>query len=333
MKFNKGLFAFFSFIVVISTVTSIYQISYQRRFIDLANIETSPQTLNKYENVGLGLFHLANPKINCDATLAALNPLPVLNISWLYNTFGNNFSCLRKLMTDSRLVSLQTHLINEPGHRNSRLGSYEFLSGVGTIYQWQARLIKGDKVLKRKFFKYVKPLQKLLAENLGNQTECLINPGLESNITNKRAAKTLLSWTREAFPNCSIVWNPVSTAALSFTKIGADLYESHGVRPKVVKNKCIVNMDGTDINFPERYSRNARFHKLGQPKNWINAGRDLQAYMQNYSNICPLVFLWVTEFNCIDPNSDKFVDPRKRRCDYKPDVTPLVVREILNLLK
>lgn len=264
-------------------------------------------------NVGLAPFAIAHRRFQCKKFLQAVDQLDYLHIAWLYHTFGKKYGCLRTLMHDPRLETLETNLINEPGHRNRRLEKHEFLYGISSPQKYDRLLKSRNKKLRKKFFKYVAPLQKLLADNLQPHTQCLINPGLESNVSD-RAGKVLVEWTREAFPNCRIVWNPLKAAPGRREKAKADLIEGHGHTPNV-KAPCLTNLDGTDISFPQRKSNAEKNYTIGH-KNWINSGASLQQHLEAYANRCEVAFLWVAEFNCIDPNlrPGGFEPPLKRKC-------------------
>lgn len=269
-------------------------------------------------NVGRAPFALAASNFQCSAFLKSIRKLPVWHIAFLYNTFGTNYRCYKKLIRQSkgRLATVEVNLINEPGHRNRRLGSYEFLHGISSPKAYEKLLISENAKLRQKFAKYVKPLKAQLAL-LPPNTQCLINPGLESNVSEK-AGRVLIQWTREEFPNCRTVWNPLDA---SFRKqgsmAGADLLEGHGVTPPLEK-ACIFNLDGTDISFP---SRKSRLPEGG----YVEAGNSLQQVIATYAQKCEIVFLWTVEDNC---NYDtRFVDPRRRDCRRAKSVFPLTAKE------
>lgn len=266
-------------------------------------------------NVGRAPFSLTAPGFACTKFLRSIRRLPVWHIAFLYNTFGNNYRCFNKLARSSKLVTVEINLINEPGHRNRRLGSYEFLHGISSPKKYQGLLLKEDPKLRKKFAKYVKPLKEKL-KVLNPSVQCLINPGLESNVSDK-AGQTLVKWSREEFPNCRIVWNPMLAATHSTGYAGADLLEGHGQNPPL-KDACILNLDGTDISFPKRKSKNPE-------GNFIESGNSLQQLITTYSSRCEIVFLWTVEDNC---NYDsRFIDPRKRNCSRAAPIFALTAKE------
>lgn len=264
-------------------------------------------------NVGRAPYSLMDPKFRCDQFVRSLRRLPAWHIAALYHTFGDSYRCWDRLMKSPKMQTIELALLNEPGHRNHRLGSYEFLASIPSPADFNRLLINQDQHLKDRFTKYVKKAQEKMAE-LPPQVQCLINPGLESNVS-EQAGKVLISWTKELFPNCRVIWNPVTAPAKGHLA-GADLVEGHGPQPPVFP-ACIVNLDGTDISFPERPSSSP-------DGNYIESGRPLLSYIEEYANRCELVFLWVAEDNCAE---SKFKDPRSRSCRSQDKVFPLVAKQ------
>lgn len=285
--------------------------------LDIAASTTPPEleaTDRGLLNVGRAPFAIAHKRFQCRNFLNSLDNLQVLNIAFLYNTFGHKYDCIKNLMHDPRLARLEINLINEPCHRNRRCESHEFLAPIGTPQKYDQLLKAKDAKLKARFDKYVVRLQELLAGHLQDWTTCYINVGLESNV-GERATKTLVQWSREAFPQCKIVWNPLKAPGKPAKAVGADYVEGHGPGPKLI-GPCITNLDGTDINFPKRTSVAVKTYVEGQPKNWVNAGSALQSYAQEYANKCEMTFFWVVEDNCNNSGVvSGFVPPLKRGCN------------------
>jgi len=283
----------------------------------------------KLVNVGRAPFAIAANKFDCKSFVSSLKDLDFVHISWLFNTFGTKYSCLNKILDDPRLITLQTNLINEPGHRNRRLEKHEFLYNISSPQKFDQLLKSRNPKLKAQFDKYVGPLQDLLVSRLQPQTECLINPGLESNVSS-RAAKVLNEWAREAFPFCKIIWNPIAKANTPVNS-GADLIEQHGWEPTFKTHSCTFNNDGSDINFPERKAGSALAHEKDplSPKNYVNSGNALQYEIQEYANQCKVIYLWTVEDNCFayDNVTAPWAPPTKRPCKVGP-VNRLVAKEI-----
>jgi hypothetical protein len=275
----------------------------------------------KIGNVGRGVFSLMSPSFNCNEFMKSVRRLPVLHIAALYNTFGNDFRCWDRLAQDPRLQTVELNLINEPGHRNGRLGKYEFLHGIESPAEYDRLLRSRNPRLKARFVKYVQ-LAKRKVESLPANVQCLINPGLESNVSSQAGA-VLMEWTKEQFPSCRTVWNPLSATKRKTSVIkGADLVEGHGPYPPLTTS-CVANLDGTDISFPERPST--------LKDDSIESGRPLMQYVASYASRCEVVFLWTVEDNC--NFTTKFIDPRARNCRGAGKVFHLVGREVEKAMK
>lgn len=285
-------------------------------------------------NVGRAPFAIAHNKFDCKGFISSLKDLDFIHVAWLFNTFGTKYSCLNKILADPRLVTLQTNLINEPGHRNRRLEKHEFLYNISSPSKFDKLLKSRNPKLKAQFDKYVAPLQDLLVSRLQPQTECLINPGLESNVS-ARAGKVLVQWTREAFPFCKVVWNPLAKAK-DTQGTGANLIEQHGWSPSFSTNSCIFNNDGSDINFPGRKAASAIAHEKDEnsPKNYVNSGNALQSTIEELANQCKIAFLWVGEDNCFnyDGQGAPWVHPTRRSCKAGP-VNKYVAKEVAHAHK
>lgn len=291
------LWAIFSFIVIACNPVASQ------------TIETDVAKSTGLTNVGLAVFNLTAPKFNCTGYLESTRGLSALHVSFLYNTFGNDFSCLKRVLADPRLESIEIALINEPGHRNKRLGSYEFLFTEGSVSDWNRKVGRKDARLKTKLAKYVVPLQTVLSENLRPETQLFINPGLESNLSDT-SGRVLIAWTRELFPNARIVWNPLSARPARRKATRADVLEGHGLNPNL-NEPCIYNMDGTDVSYPNRPALGESNHQEGQSKNWVQSGAPLRQLIEEYANRCEVAYVWTQESNGLSYKTG-FKDPRKR---------------------
>lgn len=290
--------------------------------------ETPPAGLS---NIGFAAFNLTAPTFNCSGFLNAIAELETLHIAFLYNTFGNDFSCLIKILKDPRLETLEVHLINEPGHRNRRLGSYEFLFGVGSVSRYD-RLVKSkNAALKRKFIKYVSPLQKVLSANLQPHTSLFVNPGLESNLSD-RSGKVLISWTRSMFSDARVVWNPLLPKPKRRANTRADIIEGHNLSPNI-NEPCIYNLDGTDVSYPGLPALGEKEHKEGESKNWVQSGRPLHQLLETFANECEVAYIWTAESNGLDRKETRFVDPRKRNHNISESIYKIIMKDILSLNK
>ena len=277
-------------------------------------------------NVGYAPFNLTANDFNCSGFLEAIQPLKELHIAFLYNTFGNDFSCLDVILQDPRLKTLEINLINEPGHRNNRLGKYEFLSTVGSVGAWNQKLKTHNKNLKQKFVTYVDPIKQFLSGRIQAHTSLLINPGLESNLS-VQAGKVLISWTRESFPDARIVWNPHRVALTTRKYVGADIVEGHGLYP-ALKEPCVYNMDGTDV----KYNNRPALGEDSGTKNYFHSGTPLFQQLEKYANRCEVAFVWTQEGNGLSYKRG-FKDPRKRNNFIPTSMYKQIMKDIIRVQK
>jgi hypothetical protein len=249
-----------------------------------------------------------------------MDKLDAWHVAFLFHTFGTEYACFDKVAANPKLASLQINLINEPCHRNRRCGSYEFLAEIGSPKEYDRLLRAKDKQLHTRFKEYVAPLKEKLS-TVPSAVSCLINPGLESNVS-AQAGKTLIEWARSEFPRCRIIWNPNRVEGKEAAVTGAELMEGHGLSP-AISGACIYNMDGTDISFPERPSRAGRGRAVDAPA-------DLRTLIIDYAHRCELAYLWAWESNCL-VSERTFTDPRKRDCSKTGDAYKLIVDEVARL--
>ncbi len=223
------------------------------------------------------------------------NGLKKINKAILWNTFGNDTSCLEQYLADPKLESLEIHLINEVCQRHGNCGEYEFLHDI-SLKEYRRKLIKQNQELTDKLNQYLAIPSAFLKEKLQKNTKCFISPGLESNL-NTEAARNLIEIIKPHFPQCKIVWNPVGNNP-DHKPIPGTIFETHGSDPDM-QAPCIADLDGEDISFPQRAAILPNFIEHSK----------IPEYFSKY-NHCENNFLWVSEFNGISGRT--FIDPRMR---------------------
>jgi hypothetical protein len=247
------------------------------------------------DNLGIAPYAIQKDDFPCRALINAFKNVDEVHLSFLYRTFGNNNKCLKKFMRDERLQTLQIHVMNEVCVRKGNCGKYESLAGIHK--NDLDKKLRNSKKLWKRIEKHAFKLRELLDENLGEQTQCMISPLLESQYVGEKAARKVFRKFRNWFPECAMVWNPVSA---QFLPKGADFLETHG-RNAMSCGYCISNLDGTDINF---------VHRRSFLDNYINENQ-LPKYIKSHKRNV-VNFLWTTECNCMER---RFKDPRKRKCE------------------
>jgi hypothetical protein len=309
---------------------------------------TALDSKDSLPNIGVAPFAIAHPGFRCREFLSSIQGITPIQIAFLYNTFGKEselksdsydrrYDCLKKTLNQNIVEYLDIHLMNNPGLRNNRLENHEFLWRFKSLKDFDSAVKSRNNVqLKRDFIKYTANLRKFLAKHLPAHTQCRISPVLESNLS-WQSGKILVNWTRELFPNCRVIWNPLGGNSINRRRTGADYIEDHGLFP-LVKAPCIVNTDGLDIGFPERKSfwekEYRRLRALGVPnvsKNWINSGRPLQQYFEEFANRCETAYFWVDEYNCLDPDRKGFIGPTKRQCSKYRSIHSKIRQELIRI--
>lgn len=294
-------------------------------FFGFLLLSTAVLAQEEAPKIGRAPYAITAPQFECSSFLASMKNVDEWHISILFNTFGTDYGCLKKVLKNPKLKTLQVHLINENCIKHGRCGDYEFGSFAKGKRHYNRLWKKKSQNMAKKLTRYVRPLQKLLNTQLPETVECLISPGLESQLSNP-AAQELIAATRPLFPRCKMVWNPLRKAK---TLLNADYAENHGKRKRPV-SPCIMNTDGTDINFAKRKSVEKKNFEQGTngSKTWLDEGAQLQGYVDKLS-YCEYIFLWVREDNCLPERS--FRDPRRRDCRGARTTNRLVAQELISL--
>lgn len=277
--------------------------------------ESPPPSLPVARNGGMAQYGLLSPHWPCAAAIAADREVPVLRKAVLWNTFGNDTSCLSQYLADPRLVTVEIHLINEVCQRHGRCGEYEFLAGM-TVKEYNAKLIARDPDLIARLREYLNSPARFLEQHRRSHTACFISPGLESNLS-KEAALVMMELVQPSFPSCKLVWNPVGGSPHA-RPIPGTVFEAHGASPSL-SPPCIANLDGIDISFAGRPARIAP----SIPE------AELKGYFGRYAS-CEASFVWIAEDNGL-VSTGTFVDPRLRRSFPSPATLSLVTSTMRRL--
>lgn len=279
---------------------------------------TLPITAQAQGNIGTAPYAIFHAQWPCEAQWEADKKVPELRLAVLWNTFGKSTACLQRYLNDSRLKTLEIHLINEVCQRHNRCGPYEFAHGL-SIKQYETLLRKRDPQLLEKLRMYLQEPAAFLARYLGTHTECYVSIGLESNIS-RRAALVIKKELRAAFPTCKVVWNPngINPSARPIKDTTFELHHSSSELP----SPCIANLDGKDVNFPSRPARLSP--SIGHT--------ELSPTATRFSN-CIANFLWIAEYNGL--KSGAFVDPRMRTKTSFPSASTfeLMTQTQVNLMR
>jgi len=271
---------------------------------------TEPARL--HPKVGFSAFGIMSDTWDCDGFMNAIEGIREWNMAFVWNTWGQRTGCLDRVLSSPKLKSIEVHLINEPCHRHGVCYSHEFLSNI-SLSEWPRRLAAGDPVLLQSIRDYSRPIADYLNANMKEGVECFVSPSLESNLFNDGAIHNLIETVRPLFPRCQMVWNGLNTG---LRRLNAELLETHSAGGPI-PDPCIKNLDGQDIDFPERPSGSGNHLSV----------YDIEDYFVNTAN-CEMSLLWTVESNCQPPHGSISVNPRERFCGYKETIYELQMREI-----
>jgi|GEM_PF-2782556 len=248
-----------------------------------ATTETGAAASKRIEakEVGLAYFSLLSPRFPCDRALSVFEAgvRPVLATLW--GTFGDDTSCLARWFQTSpeKSHTLEIHPWNGPCIRNKRCESHELGAGLSTK-EFNRKLEQGDEQLTRAITERVREIKAAVEKFARPADELILSTGLEDNYS-PAAFERVLRLVKESWPH-SVVRNPVGDLKKK-GYAGADYLELHGSEPQFSSDdRCIANLDGTDMHFPHRSG-------LGPDAiSWQKANE----YVKRYSQRCRLTFVW-----------------------------------------
>lgn len=249
-------------------------------------------TLSLYESViapplladnyrGFSSFASLSPRYPCSRLLQTLEAVPKPAINFVYGTFGNDFSCIKRFIDEfkDKDKAIQGQLSNENCRKYRRCGKGE-LFGKWSVRRYNYKLRRESKILSRHVGSRIRKIRRA-TETSGPNSLLVLSTGLEDQLTNISYLK-LYDVIRETWPY------EISRNPLKGHYIGpADYLERHGLRPEFHGKPCIYNNDGTEIDIPKA-----------------------KHVLKRYSH-CRVSYFWNKRSQGRD--TDEFVDPRLRR--------------------
>lgn len=234
------------------------------------------------------LLGICHKNWNCNATVKLYDGLEAIKLGWLENTFASNCKCVDRLLQDAREKIIRVHIANGPCMRNKRCGNYEIFAGY-TIAKANREFSKGKGISVQRFKRTLNRLKGRL-DRAVQPLQCYVSPCLECDL-NGRARKVMADMVSAILPKCLVVDNPLRQKCLD----GA-ICEKHGFNPEL-NAPCIVDSDGVD-----------------------GSTIDVNKFIEQYKQ-CDLTYYWEPWMNCI---RGKFIDPRKRNCNYDSSLFEMV---------
>lgn len=244
-------------------------------------------------------YAIQSPYWDCNASIEELAPCHDIKISVLMHTFGDDLSCLRRILSDKRVSAAEFHLINERcGERPGGCGPYEFMYGISNSH-WATSLARRDPPMMHRVGVFFTQLAGQIIPLLQPHTVCWVSPVLESNLNSVsfQPLAEIAHW--QFFQRCHVVDNPLKHRSSPF------IIELHGNRPRI-NPPCIADLDGMDIKL--RMSSDAATRKRAFYSSIVSE-QGARQYFAEYRK-CGAAFAWVHEFNCREA---RFADPRNRR--------------------
>jgi lysophospholipase L1-like esterase len=245
--------------------------------------EAGPATQRRVaaKEVGVAYFSILSPHFPCAQALSVFETGAGPALATLWGTFGKDTRCLAEWFKTApeKPHTLEIHPWNGPCIRNKRCESDEIGAGL-SIKEFNRKLEQGDEQLIRAITERIREIKAAVEKLARHSDELILSTGLEDNYS-PAAFENVLRVLKEHWPY-KIVRNPVGDLK-NKEYTGADYLELHGSDPMFgPEDRCIANLDGTDINFPHRAGVDP------QPISWQKA----KEYVERYSKQCRLTYVW-----------------------------------------
>ena len=266
---------------------------------DVEDTETENDITGDNFNFGTAPYAILHSRFSCAGYIKSLEGLPTLHISYLAHTFGNNRECLREVLKDDRLKSVQVHLFNKVCVRNKNCGDYEAAAGL-SVEKVADLTAKKEGWYMQRLLSIARREATNLSSELRKGVKCYVSIDLESNLKPEVYAKKVADFRNVFGGRCSIVYNPVKNFSIAS---GADYLEHHEENTGL-RSPCLYNMDGRSIKFSGIANNYPRVFSEDKSVNVIRKKVEEAG--------CEVAYLWHHSYNCITPGT--FIDPRERKC-------------------
>ena len=259
----------------------------------------------------------------CNEFLRVYDGIKHPGLAFLWKSFDKRNACVSEFLHRYRDKPhlLEIHFSNEAGRRNRRLARYEFLSGY-SVDEYNHALVRRKSTVVRAIQRQALAISTFVLTQMGAKGRVLLTTGLEDNFTDAAYRSLHPILRRELPPIFKIGRNPNGSNATRFDYSLSDFIELHGSNPYFGSNRCLANLDGTDIGF-----RDGRRHLPGGI-----LLSEVPAYIRRFRGQHCDVFLWWSEPQGIYPGA-RFVDPRNRSFGiYRENINAVnqILRRIQN---
>jgi hypothetical protein len=252
----------------------------------IAHALENKETLSKSSK---DLLALQSKNFPCQKVIEELSSGTTLTFGFLWRSFGENESCLKRIFEIKKPITFRVHLLNGVCHRRDNCEAHELPLKAGII---ESEIIKFEEFL-----------AKILAKRGASDGEvtCLLSPILEHDLNDKR---TLAWFSRfsKVLRKCKLVNNPAPPYGkerfLGNSNLQAidEFHLGETPPPEVLDyEKCILSLDG-NISIPSAI------------------------LMERYAKKCFLIFEWVPSYNCLTEGMAKGVvksPPLRERKDCR----------------
>lgn len=203
--------------------------------------------------LGVSAFAMMHPAYKCDALLATLDFSPRPFTAVLYETFGNDPTCIARFTARyfDKPHKLEIHFLNGPCMRNHNCVDETF--GTMSVGALNRRLERMDGDMQMRIALRMFAIRSLADAVKNENTHLVLSPGLEDNYTDE-AYRNLLVEIRKMWPE-DIVRNPCKGGR---SLQGANGKEYHSTNSHVENVACIANEDG---NYNQTVKKSAKFIK------------------------------------------------------------------------
>lgn len=257
-------------------------------------------------NLGTSPYAIRSPYFNCPVYMGSLDSITDVNFSFLWESFGESPDCLRRMLSDSRVRTVEVHGINGTCVKgrwpDGRCQHYELLHNVSKEQHEQFVLSREGWFMER-----YRNLFKGIAEWVGsvpdNVSRIYISPILESDLS-PTASRIVLDTIKPLFtdPRVKFVWNANYWPENNLN--GHDFVETHWDF-RIPTVPYLVNLDGVSTDYPDVNRCGPNWY----PRRWTV--EETRRWITTHLPHAEMIYLWDAHNNCFECS---WQPPRSRTC-------------------